>query len=124
MAPRTTVGTRLAAIHSFAIWEKTARLWPRSVGKVSQIVCALPDAWWEFLDYRPGLMGFSVTAANARTGLGWSSYQKLNGVRVPRRLMQGRDATDAHVEINPDYEPLIFTTPPSPDATMEAWRKK
>src|SRR5262245_13685136 len=67
---------RLKVIQSFAVHEKTAFARPTlpemAVGKVDQIVCALPDKWWEFLDYRPGEMGYSVTAANARTGLGWS----------------------------------------------------
>jgi hypothetical protein len=225
---------RLAAVHSFAIRERTAFTPPSlpemAVGRVWQMVCALPDAWWDFLDYRPGQMGVAVRAANARTGLGWSTfdgypakpflrpdtdlkyvmrrlqyiyfletsavrptplrasrvklgsktvdrvetqmddefvvfdldpdthlparietsrkntlrpprrgmtppgdtkrvyelddYHEIAGLRVPRRVMFGRDPTEARVEINPDYEPSIFTTPPSPDATMEAWRKK
>jgi hypothetical protein len=28
------------------------------------------------------------------------------------------------VEINADYDPSIFTTPPSPDAGIESWRKQ
>ena len=223
---------RLAAIQSFSIQEKTefGRLLLRDVaaGKVSQTVCALPDGWWEFLDYRPGKMGYSVLAANARTGLGWSTqggpagpflrrytglayrvrqlqyvyfletsavrpnvlranhvrrgfktfdrvethvegdlvvfeldrdthlpvrietsrtstlppprpdmappgemrfvyeldrYVEVSGIRVPGRVKRGGDAADARVEINPEYDPLIFTTPPSPDATMETWRR-
>jgi hypothetical protein len=224
---------RLAAIHSFAILEKTAFTPPSlpemAAGRAWQMVCALPDAWWDFLDYRPGQMGVAVRAANARTGLGWSTfdgypakpflrpntdlkyvmrrlqyiyfletsavrptplrasrvklgsktadrvetqvddefvvfdldvdthlptrietsrkntlkpprpgmtppgdikrvyelgdYHEIAGLRVPRRVMFGRDPAEVRVEINPDYEPSIFTTPPSPDATIEAWRK-
>jgi hypothetical protein len=68
---------RLAGISSFAIQEKTVFRRPlpgMAVGKVDQIVCELPDAWWEFLDYRPGQMGYSVRVVNARTGLGWASH--------------------------------------------------
>lgn len=68
---------RLAGIRSFAILEKTRfrGLMTRDVarGKVDQIVCELPDGWWEFLDYRPGLMGYSVNALNTLSGLGWVS---------------------------------------------------
>ena len=69
---------RLAAIRSFAIREKTT--FARSsrpdmgTGKVDQVVCELPDGWWEFLDYRPGQMGVSMRVVNARTGLGWASH--------------------------------------------------
>lgn len=68
---------RLAAIRSFAILKKTrfSGLMTRDVatGRVDQIVCELPDQWWEFLDYRPGLMGYSVRVLNTRSGLGWVS---------------------------------------------------
>ena len=69
---------RLVGIRSFAIQQRTRfkglMLREIAVGKVDQIVCELPDAWWEFLDYRPGQMGYSVDVVNARTGLGWASY--------------------------------------------------
>lgn len=69
---------RLGAIRSFAIQEKTAfrraALPEMAIGKVDQIVCELPDGWWEFLDYRPGQMGYSVRVVNARTGMGWASH--------------------------------------------------
>ena len=55
---------RLAGIRSVAILEKAGFKRPTlpemAVGRVDQIVCELPDAWWEFLDYRPGQMGYSV----------------------------------------------------------------
>ena len=35
-------------------------------------------------------------------------YHEINGIRVPRRVMFGRDPTEVRVEINPDYEPSIF----------------
>ena len=222
---------RLAAIRSFAIYEETAFSKPLpefAPSKVHQILCELPDRWWEFLDYRPGKMGYSVTAANARTGLGWSTfggparpflrrytglphrlrrlqyayfletsavrptptrasrvrlglktvdrieavfdvdiivvdldvdthlpvrvetitpntlppprpgmkppgdikfvyelsdYEVIGGIKVPTRVKLGSDAARAQVEINPDYEPSIFITQPSPDATVESWRK-
>jgi len=222
---------RLAAIQSFAIQERTefGRLMLRDVaaGKVSQVVCVLPDGWWEFLDYRPGKMGYSVLAANAQTGLGWSThggpagpllrrytglayrvrqlqyvyfletravrptpirastvkrgfatvdrvetmleddlvvfdldvkthlpirietsrknslppprpgmtppgamrfvfeldrYSEVAGIQVPGRVKLGGDAADARVEINPEYDASIFTTPPSPDSTIDSWR--
>ena len=224
---------RLAAIRSFAIQKRTefGRLMLRDVatGKVSQIVCALPDGWWEFLDFRPGKMGYSVKAANARTGLGWSTqggsaapfrrrdnslayrmrqlqyvyfletsavrsiavraghvrrgfktfervethveddlvvfeldrethlpvrietsrkttsppprpgmtppgdtkyvyeldrYVEVSGIRVPARVKLGGDASDVRVEINPEYEPSIFITPPSADSTVDSWRRQ
>ena len=224
---------RLAAIHGFAIYEKTSFARPTlpemAVGRVDQIVCALPDKWWEFLDYRPGEMGYSVTAANARTGLGWSTfggparpflrrytglahrvrrlqyayfletsavrptptrasrvrlglktvdrieavfdvdvivvdldvdthlpvrvetitpntlppprpgmkppgdmkfvyelseYEVSGGIKVPTHVKLGGDSARAQVEINPDYEPSIFTTPPSPDATAGSWKRR
>jgi hypothetical protein len=69
---------RLAAIRSFAIHEKTtftrATRPDMATGKVDQIVCELPDGWWEFVDYRPGQMGYSVRVVNARTGMGWASH--------------------------------------------------
>jgi hypothetical protein len=68
---------RLAGIRSFAIQKKTVFERPVrpdvAVGKVDQIVCELPDHWWEFLDYRPGLMGYFVDVLNTRSGLGWIS---------------------------------------------------
>ena len=45
-----------------------------AVGKVDQIVCQLPNHWWEFLDYRPGKMGYSVHMLETRSGLGWASH--------------------------------------------------
>jgi hypothetical protein len=51
-------------------------------------------------------------------------YSEVGGIQVPGRVRLGGDASDVRVEINPDYEPSIFSTPPSPDATTEAWRKK
>jgi hypothetical protein len=63
---------RLQSIHTFAIHETTVHDTPSSpqmsAGKVSQIVCRLPDGWWEFLDYRPGKMGYSIRVVNAATG--------------------------------------------------------
>ena len=67
---------RLATIRSFAIRETASRIRPVggvAGGKVDQIVCELPHGWWEFLDYRPGEMGYSVRVANAATGTGWAS---------------------------------------------------
>jgi hypothetical protein len=224
---------RLDAIQSFAIQKRTAfsrwRLRDMATGKIEQIVCALPDAWWAFLDYRPGKMGYSVQTANARTGLGWSTfggpprpflrpntdlayrmrqlqyvyfletravrplpirasparrglapvdrvetlvddglvvfdldvkthlpvrietsrritlppprpgmpppgdmryvyeldrYSEVSGIQVPGRVRLGGDPSDARVEINPDYDPSIFSTPPSPGATIESWRRR
>ncbi len=68
---------RLHAIRSFAVRERY-RL-GRKVrgivgGKIDQIVCEPPDNWWEFLDYRPGEMGYSVRVVNVRTGAGWASH--------------------------------------------------
>ena len=52
------------AFRSFAVRERTDfnRILLRDIarGKVDQIVCQLPNDWWEFLDYRPGKMGYSV----------------------------------------------------------------
>ena len=224
---------RLAAIQSFAIHQRRdfGRLTLRDMAtrRVRQIVCVLPEAWWEFVDYRPGKLGYSVLTANVQTGRGWSTlggpaqpllrgygdlayrmrqlqyvyfletravrpspirasrvrhgfasvdrvetridddlvvfeldvkthlpirietsrkntvppprpgmtrpgdsryvyeldrYADVSGIQVPGRVKLGGDASEVRVEINPDYEPSIFTTPPSPDATMEAWRKK
>jgi hypothetical protein len=224
---------RLAGIRSFAIQERTRFKRPTlpemAVGKVDQIVCELPDGWWEFLDYRPGQMGYSVSVINVRTGLGWASYggparpllrpdtnaafrmrrlqyvyfletrwvkpnpvrasrvqrgsksvdrveteiegdlvvfdldvnthlpvrietvhkitlkpprpgitgtgelkyiseldgyHEVAGIQVPARVTLGGDPSEARVEINPDYDPLIFTTPPTPDAGIDSWRKR
>ena len=69
---------RLAGIHSFAVRERTNfnRILLRDIarGKLDQIVCQLPNHMWEFLDYRPGKMGYSVRVLDVRTGLGWASY--------------------------------------------------
>ena len=222
---------RLLAIRSFAIHERTTFRKPLpefAPGRVHQILCELPDLWWEFVDYRPGKMGYSVTVANAQTGLGWSTlggaprpfmrrytglaarvrqrqyvyfletsavrptptrasrvrlgretvdrieavfdvdvivvdldidthlpvrietitpitlppprpdvklpgdirfvyelsdYEEIGGIMLPTRVKVGNDAARTRVEINPDYEPSIFITPPSPDATADSWRK-
>ena len=223
---------RLAGIKSFAIHERTAftkaTLPEMAVGKVDQVVCELPDGWWEFLDYRPGRMGYSVSVVNARTGLGWDSYggpaiplrrpdtdaafrmrqlqyvyfletrwvqptplrasrvqlgsrsadrvetqiegdmvifdfdanthlpvrietihkitlkpprpgmtgpsehkyihepdgyHEVAGIQVPGRIARGSDVAEARVEINPDYDPSIFTRPPPADTTIDSWRK-
>ena len=225
---------RLAGIRSFAILQKTRfrGFMTRDVarGKVDQIVCELPDKWWEFLDYRPGLMGYSVEVVDTLTGLGWASlsgtparpfrrpdtnaayrmrqlqyvyflqtrsvqprprgasrvrlglrsadrvdtvmddesvvfyfdpathlplrietsrkitlkpprpevkgtgqlkyvfeladYQEVGGVKVPGRVKLGGDAAESRVEINPDYDPSIFTNPPASDATIDSWRRR
>jgi hypothetical protein len=226
---------RLAAIRSFAILQKTRfrGLMTRDVatGKVDQIVCELPDQWWEFLDYRPGLMGYSVEVVNTRTGTGWISqagaparpflrphmdpayrmrqlqyvyfletravrpvplrasrvrlgfkrtdrletqiddehvvfyfdvdthlpvrietvrkivskpprpglrgtgelryryelddYHEVAGIQVPAQVkLGGGKPSEIRVEINPDYEPSLFTTPPPPDAGIDSWRKR
>jgi hypothetical protein len=224
---------RLAAINSFAIQKRTAfsrlALRDMATGKVEQIACALPDAWWEFVDYRPGKMGYSVLAANARTGLGWAThggpahpflrrytglpyrmrqlqyvyfletrdvrptpirasrarrgfthvdrvetlvdddlvvfdldvkthlpirietthknplkpprpgmpppgdmrfvyeladYHDVGGILVPARVTLGGDTSHVQVEIDPDYDPAIFITAPSPTATIDSWRRQ
>ncbi len=223
---------RLAGIRSVAILEKAGFKRPTlpemAVGRVDQIVCELPDAWWEFLDYRPGQMGYSVRVVNARTGLGWASqggpasplrrpdthtafrlrqlqyvyfletrwvqptplrasrvqhgsksadrveteiegdlvvfdldtnthlpvrietvhkitlkpprpgmspgeqkyvyeldgYHEVAGIQVPGRVTISGDPAEARVEINPDYDPLIFTRPPPADTTIDSWRKQ
>ena len=224
---------RLAGIQSFAVQERTEfnriLLRDMAVGKVDQIVCQLPNDWWEFLDYRPGKMGYSVRVLNTRTGLGWAShggptrpflrpdtdtayrlrqlqyvyfletrwmqptpvrasrvrlgwksvdrletqidddlvvffldlrtnlprrietvrkiatppprlrvtgtgemkytfelegYHEVAGIQVPARVKLGGDLAESRVEINPDYDPLIFTTAPSPDSTIDSWRRR
>jgi len=200
-----------------------------AIGKVDQIVCELPDGWWEFIDYRPGKMGYAVGAVNARTGRGWASsgapaqpllrpdtltpfrlrqlqylyfletsaieitplrasrqqyrsktidrieaesagdgivvdldvvthlpvrieitrlnpvkpprpdvvvpptqtfvheldeYREVAGIQVPGRITRRSDTAFTRVEINPAYNPSIFTTPPSPDSTVDSWRKR
>jgi hypothetical protein len=237
---------RLAGIRSFAILKKTRfrGLMTRDVarGKVDQIVCELPDQWWEFLDYRPGLMGYFVDVLNTRSGVGWMSnsgtvrpapgrsayaaegmrqhtayrmrqlqyvyfletksvqpnplraarvhlgfrpvdrvetdlegelvvfyldvnthlpvriqtvhnagvlreprpgafrgrtvtserrytydldgYHDVAGIQVPARVALGGDPSEAMVEINPDYDPSIFTTPLPPDTRIDSWRKR
>ena len=86
---------RLAGIRSFAILQKTRfrGFMTRDVarGKVDQIVCELPDKWWEFLDYRPGLMGYSVEVVDTLTGLGWGS---LSG--TPARPFRRPDTNAAY----------------------------
>lgn len=226
---------RLAAIRSFAILEKTRfrGLMTRDVatGKVDQIVCELPDQWWEFLDYRPGLMGYSVEVVNTRTGTGWIShagaparplqrphmnpayrmrqlqyvyfletravrpiplrasrvrlgfkpadrletqiddervvfyldvdthlpvrietvrklvskpprpgvrgtgelkyryelddYHEVAGIQVPAQVkLGGGKPSEIRVEINPDYEPSLFTAPPPAGAGIDSWRRR
>lgn len=223
---------RLAAIRSFAIEEDTTfRRGVRGVAsrRFDVIVSELPDGWWEFLDYRPGAMGYSVRVLDTRTGRGWSTfggppqpllrpdrdtvhrlrqiqyvyfmetrwvrpvplrisrarlgfrsvdrletdvegeravfyldarthlpvrietarqisyqpprpgmkasgevrwnyeieaYQEIGGVQVPARLRRGADPSRARVEINPEYDPAIFTTPPSPSDGPESWRRR
>jgi hypothetical protein len=200
-----------------------------AVGKIDQIVCQLPNRWWEFLDYRPGQMGYSVRVLDTRTGLGWAShggaareflrpdtdtayrlrqlqyvyfletrwvqpiplrssrvrlgwksvdrldtriaddlvvfyldvsthlplrietvrkiavkpprpdvkgtgemkytfelddYHEVAGIQVPARVKLGGDTAESQVEINPDHDPSIFSTPPSPDATIDSWRRR
>jgi hypothetical protein len=223
---------RLAAIRSFAVREKTTFKRPSrpdmAVGKIDQIVCELPDGWWEFLDYRPGQMGYSIRVVNTQTGLGWAShggparpfmkpetftrdrmrqlqyvyflqtsavrptplrasrvqlgsravdrveaevdgdpvdfyldavthlpvrievvrktalkpprpglkgpdgqkfvyelddYQQVSGIQVPSRVTLGAEQAEVRVEINPDYDPLIFTKPPPADAGIDSWRR-
>lgn len=221
---------RLAAIHSFAIREKTVYRKPTlpemATGKDSQIVCKLPNGWWEFLDYRPGKMGYSVRVVDAKTGEGWAghggpatplmrpdtftpyrvrvlqavyfletqwirpepvrasrlllgakpvdrvetivdgdsivyyldaatrlpvrveatrrslkpprpglsdemtfvydlaSYHDVDGIQVPARVSAGAETAEVHLEINPEYDPSIFSMPPSPGSTIESWRKR
>jgi hypothetical protein len=226
---------RLAAINSFAIREKTVFKAPTlpemAVGKVSQVVCELPNLWWEFVDYRPGQMGYSVRIVNTATGLGWAShggpttsflkpdthtayrmrqlqyvlfletrwvrptpvraarvqlnlkpadrletdvegeqvvyfldvsthlplrietsrenplkpprpgpgmkaagpqrftyefdkYYEVDGVQVPERMVRdGGSPADVILEINPKYDPALFTKPPSPNTMTDSWRK-
>jgi hypothetical protein len=224
---------RLHAIRSFAILEKVRfhGLMTRDAarGRVDQVVCELPHGWWEFLDYRPGLMGYSAEVVDTRTGLGWVSmngsaprgflrpntnaqyrmrqlqyvyfletrsvrpkpvrasrvrlgfrpadrlettvedeavtffldvnthlpirveavrrvtgkpprpgmtgsgdlryvfeldrYQSIAGIQVPGVVKRGgSEPIELRVEINPDYDPAIFTTPPAPDAGLDSWR--
>jgi hypothetical protein len=223
---------RLAAIQSFAIRQSTKfrrqTLREYAAGRVDQVVCRLPHDWWEFLDYRPGLMGYSVRVVDTRTGLGWATsggparayprpdtstayrmrqlqyvyfletravrpialrvsqvrlasraadrveaqfeddfivfffdsatrlpvrvetvyrytlkpprpgmkstgemkyvfelydYRPVDGIQLPSRATMGGDATDLHVETNPDYEPSIFARPPSPTDAIDSWRR-
>lgn len=222
---------RLHAVASFAIHEKTVFAKPvRGIAerRVDQLVCELPDLCWEFLDYRPGKMEYTVRVVNARTGQGWAShgaaaspfrqpdrsaafrlrqlqylyfletrwvkptplraarvrlgsraidrletlvedepvvyfldavthlpvrveatrqwhlppprpgmkppgptqytyelgnYHDVAGIQVPGRVKRGNDSSEARVEVNPAYDPSLFTTPPSPDATMDSWRR-
>jgi len=222
---------RLGAVRSFAVLEKAesarATLPRMSSGKVDQIVCELPDGWWEFIDYRPGQMGYAVSVINARTGMGWAShggaakpllqpdtftgyrmrqiqyvyflqtsavrptprrssrvqlgsrpvdhvetdvdgeivhfyldatthlpvrietvrkaalppprpgltprppstivyeldaYHEVGGIQVPRRVLLGAERFESTVEINPQIDPSLFTTPPPADARIDSWR--
>lgn len=224
---------RLTAVRSFAIRETGTFKHPvRGVasGVVDQIVCALPHGWWEFADYRPGEMGYSVRVADAAAGSGWASsggappapfrrpdtfigfrmrllqvvyfletsavrpkpvsasrvklrsraidrvvvridddpvtvyldatthlplrieaiyrttlppprpdvrpsggvtyrqdlehYTDIGGLRLPSAIRRGDDRFDVHIEVNPDYDPSIFTGPPAPDSGIDAWRRR
>jgi hypothetical protein len=224
---------RLRLIESFAVRETTKfrnqRLREFAGGRVDQIVCRLPHDWWEFLDYRPGKMGYSVSVVDTKSGLGWSTfggaareflrpaphigfrmrqlqyvyfletgavrptplrvsrvrlgsrhvdrvetqsaddfvvffldaasqlpvrietvyrfvspkpprpgasasgemkyvfelddYREVDGIQIPGRLAIGGDPADVRVEINPDYDPSIFTKPPSPNDGIDSWRR-
>jgi hypothetical protein len=87
----------LQRIHSFAIRETTlSNIRVRGVlaGKVSQVVCELPSQWWEFVDYRPGKMGYSLIVVDAASGNGWATHGQPAQAFIrpdtwtPRRMRQ------------------------------------
>ncbi len=51
-------------------------------------------------------------------------YHEVAGIQVPGRVTIGGDPAEARVEINPDYDPLIFTKPPPADTTIDSWRTR
>ena len=52
------------------------------------------------------------------------NYHDVAGIQVPARIKRGNDSSDAQVEVNPAYDRSLFTTPPSPDATVDSWRRE
>ena len=52
------------------------------------------------------------------------NYHQVAGIQVPARVKLGGDTAESKVEINPGYDPSIFSTPPSPDAGIDTWRKR
>ncbi len=53
-----------------------------------------------------------------------TAYHEVSGIQVPGRVSLGGDPADVEVEINPGYDPAIFTAPPPPDAGIDSWRKR
>jgi hypothetical protein len=66
-----------------------------------------------------------LTATGAQTYVyELDGYHDVSGIRVPGRVTLGGDTAEARVEINPDYEPSIFTKAPPPDSTIDSWRRR
>jgi hypothetical protein len=68
---------------------------------------------------RPGVVG----SGNSSTSSSSKQYTDVAGVQVPSQIVRGRDRSHVCVEITPDYDRAIFTTPRSPDAGPESWRR-
>ena len=73
---------------------------------------------------QPGATGNTPATPAHRYIFELSAYHDVGGIQVPGRVTLGGDAADVEVEINPDYDPSIFTTAPPPEAGLDSWRKR
>ena len=121
---------RLAGIRSFAIRKKTRfrGFMTRDVarGKVDQIVCELPDQWWEFLDYRPGLMGYSLEVVDVRSGMGWRSLGGGPARPLPGPNRSLADRMRQHVAYRMRQLQYVYfletrSTRPDPQRASRVW---
>jgi hypothetical protein len=69
-------GEALHGIRNFVVKESTPmkRLLEFSQHKLDVMVCEPPGKWWEFVDYRPGKMGFDAHVVNRDKHLEWYSW--------------------------------------------------
>lgn len=88
---------RLYAIRNFVVSSKSRfRLSPRpdvAVGIAEASLYILPGKWWNFVDYRPGKMGYSINVLDFDRAIWWTASP---GKKVP--LLSRPDLDKALIE--------------------------
>jgi hypothetical protein len=55
----------------------------------------------------------------------FSDYDDVNGIQMPRRVGHiARPELPLRIQINVEYDPAIFTHPPSIKSGRDAWKKQ
>ena len=66
----------------------------------------------------------SATSAPQKFVYDLEAYREVAGIQVPATVIRGEDRFDLAIEINPAYDPVVFTRPPAPGTGIDSWRQR